>query len=65
MRIGTWFFIAMLLPFGAAAEQAVQTGSVEVDAFTGMDVSVDNISGTIHVEGTDTELVQASWTVNC
>ena len=65
MRIGTWFFIAMLLPFGAAAEQAVQTGSVEVDAFTDMDVSVDNISGTIHVQGTDTELVQASWTVNC
>jgi DUF4097 and DUF4098 domain-containing protein YvlB len=65
MRMGIWFFIAMLLPFGAAAEQAVQTGSVEIDAVPDMDVSVDNVSGTIHVQGSDTELVQASWTVNC
>ncbi len=65
MRMGIWFFVALLMPFGAAGEQAVQTESLEIDAVPDMNVSVDNVSGTIHVEGTDTELVQASWTVNC
>ncbi len=65
MRMGIWFFVALLLPFGAAAEEAVQTGSVELPAADGMRVSVENISGSILVEGSDSGLVQAAWTVTC